>query len=520
MLGLIFPKNRDTTDADSEIDDDVSRAKVRALDAVYAVVEFDHLGHFRDANERFLAAVGYRKEELVGKHHRMLVSRDEAASPAYEQFWEDLHEGKGKAAEYKRVRKDGKMLWLRAAYCPIKGANGEVTGVIKLALDTSHERAALDRGQGVIEMSLDGHVLDANPMLLEMVGYSIKELHGQHHRALVTPEYARSAEYAEHWRKLRAGDFISGTFERVSKNGSKVYMRASYNPVFDQDGRILKIVKYATDVTAQQTSIKELIDVVSELKGSTESMAASSAQLESTAQTTTERANAVQSQSEEIASTMHGVSAATEELSASVAEIAKSSAAAAEEAQAGGVAVAVASEAVGQLSTVGKHITGVVDLIKDIADQTNLLALNAMIEAAGAGAAGRGFKVVADEVKALSNETAQATEEISTQVDGIVEIAKTATEAVGKLSSIIETMVTQQTTLAVTAEEQQAVTSEIAIHSNAVAESTTTTSEAAAGLSSSAAEADGVARNMGKATVSLRDVSARLSGLVERLRHG
>lgn len=498
--------------------DDASRAKLKALDAVYAVVEIDRSGHFRDANDRFLSAVGYRREELMGKHHRTLVSRDEAASPAYEQFWKELREGKGKAAEYKRIRKDGTVIWLRAAYCPIITA-GEVTGVIKLALDTSHERAALDRGQGVIEMSLDGYVLDANPMLLDMVGYRIEELRGQHHRALVNPEYARTPDYENHWRKLRAGEFVSGTFERIHKDKSKVYMRASYNPVFDQDGRLLKIVKYATDVTAQQISIEELQKVVSELSSSTESLAASSTQLESTAQTTMTRATSVQAQSEEIATTMHGVSAATEELSASVKEIARSSATAAQEAQAGGLAVAAASEAVGKLGNVSQHISGVVELIRNIADQTNLLALNAMIEAAGAGAAGRGFKVVADEVKALSLETARATEEISIQVSGIVDIAKNATEAVGTLSGIIETMVQQQTTLAVTSEEQQAVTAEIASHSSAVAASTTAASAEAAGLNASAGEAGGVAKDVGAAVTNLREVSSRLTGLSERLRH-
>ncbi len=152
-------------------------------------------------------------------------------------------------------------MWIRATYNPILDAEGKPVKVVKFANDVTAEKrrnaeyasrvSAIDRSQAVIEFDLEGRILAANENFLRTVGYTLPEVIGRHHRMFVTPEYAASEEYREFWRQLLRGEFVSGRFHRIGKDGRDVWIQSSYNPILDQAGRPVKVIKYAYDVTEQ-----------------------------------------------------------------------------------------------------------------------------------------------------------------------------------------------------------------------------------------------------------------------------
>ncbi len=249
---------------------DVTEAKIRnadfegkitAIRRSQAVIEFDLEGIVLDANESFLELMGYRLEEVVGRHHRMFVDVAEAGRPEYQAFWKKLGSGEFHSGEYKRIGQGGREVWIRATYNPILDAEGKPVKVVKFANDVTAEKrrnaeyasrvSAIDRSQAVIEFDLEGRILAANENFLRTVGYTLPEVIGRHHRMFVTPEYAASEEYREFWRQLLRGEFVSGRFHRIGKDGRDVWIQSSYNPILDQAGRPVKVIKYAYDVTEQ-----------------------------------------------------------------------------------------------------------------------------------------------------------------------------------------------------------------------------------------------------------------------------
>jgi methyl-accepting chemotaxis protein len=235
--------------------------KVKAIDRVQAVIEFDLDGTVITANENFLDTFGYSLDEVVGKHHRMFCEPGYAASPEYALFWQKLARGEYDAAEFKRLKKGGKEIWLQASYNPILDADGRPFKVVKFATDVTAAKLqnaeyegkvnAIDRVQAVIEFELDGTVITANENFLDTFGYSLDEVVGKHHRMFCEPGYAESPEYALFWQKLARGEYEAGEFKRISKDGADIWLQASYNPIFDIEGRPLKVVKFASDITLE-----------------------------------------------------------------------------------------------------------------------------------------------------------------------------------------------------------------------------------------------------------------------------
>ncbi|MFG1993851.1 PAS domain-containing protein [Actinoplanes sp. NPDC048988] len=235
--------------------------KVTAIRRSQAVIEFDLAGTVLEANDMFLELMGYRLEEIRGRHHRMFVADDEAAGPEYRSFWEMLARGEFHSAEYRRIAKDGSEVWIRATYNPILDADGKPVKVVKFANDVTAEKrrnaefagrlAAIGRSQAVIEFDLDGRIVTANENFLTTVGYTLEEIVGRHHSMFCTDEYAASGEYRDLWAGLRAGEFRSGRFHRLGKDGRDVWIQSSYNPILDLSGRPVKVIKYAYDVTEQ-----------------------------------------------------------------------------------------------------------------------------------------------------------------------------------------------------------------------------------------------------------------------------
>jgi methyl-accepting chemotaxis protein len=257
---------------EAELERQNARGILDAINSSYAYIEFDLGGHILHANSNFLGVTGYQLDEIKGKHHRMFVEPLLAASMEYRQFWQDLNDGKPQSAVFKRVTKAGREIWIQAVYAPVKDEMGRVAKIVKIATDVTQSRlqeadlsgqlAAISKAQAVIEFSLDGKILSANENFLAALGYSLAEIKGQHHSMFVDPAHRNSVEYRMFWEKLGRGEFDAGQYKRVTKSGREIWIQASYNPIMDLNGKPFKVVKYATDTTAQVMAANMLAQAV------------------------------------------------------------------------------------------------------------------------------------------------------------------------------------------------------------------------------------------------------------------
>ena len=236
-------------------------AVYQALDRVQAIIEFDLDGKIISANENFLHTFEYEANEIVGQHHRIFCDQQYAASPEYSEFWKNLGRGEFVEAEFKRLAKSGREIWLRASYNPVFDADGNPIRVVKFATDVTASKLrtaeyqskinAIERAQAVIEFDLDGTITAANENFLEIFGYGLDEVVGKHHRIFCDLGYAESPEYGQFWQKLRQGGYEAGEFKRIRKDGRDVWLQASYNPILDIEGRPVKVIKFASDITLE-----------------------------------------------------------------------------------------------------------------------------------------------------------------------------------------------------------------------------------------------------------------------------
>ena len=232
-----------------------------ALNRSQAVIELSLTGEIIAANPNFLKTMGYTLEEIRGKHHSIFVEPAERDTAAYRGFWDKLRRGEYDTGKYRRLAKGGRGVWLQASYNPVLDKKGAPVRVVKFATDVTPEitaaaemtgrMEALDKVQATIEFALDGSVLSANANFLKAVGYSLDEIKGRHHSIFVDPAEAQAVEYRQFWDKLRRGEFETGQYRRIGKAGREVWIDASYNPIFDADGNPCKVIKFASDVSAQ-----------------------------------------------------------------------------------------------------------------------------------------------------------------------------------------------------------------------------------------------------------------------------
>jgi methyl-accepting chemotaxis protein len=381
---------RSNTAANNDQQDPIrqrNEAIVAAISHSMAVIEFKPDGTILTANNNFLKVTGYQLEDIVGQHHRIFCDETFSRSDEYSRFWRDLAQGEFREGEFQRLDRTGNKIWLQASYNPVRDQQGKITRIIKVAQDITKKTternemqsqlSALDRSTAVIEFNLDGTVINANQVFLNTMGYRLEEIKGKHHRIFCSSEYTSSSEYQHLWRDLNAGKFFQGQFLLQKKSGRNVWLEGSYNPVFDPDGKLYKVIKIANDIT-------ENIE-----KNQREAQSALRA---------------------------YDITAETEQTALSGTVIIQN---AASEMQRIAETVSSSAETISELGHQSEQITAIVNTIRGIADQTNLLALNAAIEAARAGDQGRGFAVVADEVRSLAGRTAQSTQEISAMIEKI-----------------------------------------------------------------------------------------------------
>ena len=407
-------------------------AQSAAASRAQAVIEFNLDGTILTANENFLNAMGYSLAEIQGKHHSIFVPSAEHGSAAYREFWAALNRGEFQAAEYKRIGKGGKEVWILASYNPVLDEKGKPFKVVKFATDVTAQKLrnadlsgqidAIGKSQAVIEFNLDGTIIQANENFLRALGYSLGEIKGRHHSMFVEQADRDSPAYREFWAALNRGEFQAAEYKRIGKGGKEVWIQASYNPIFDLNGKPFKVVKYASDVTKQVL---------------------------------------VRMGNERVRAMMESVAAGAEELNASVREISEAMVKSKETALGAVGRVASADSQAKRLSDAAQSMSGIVEMIGDITGQINLLALNATIESARAGDAGRGFAVVASEVKNLANQAKQATDKIGQEIGGLTEISAEVVNALNAIKQEIQNVSEYVTSTAAAVEEQSTVTSEM-----------------------------------------------------------
>ena len=377
---MFFNKNKQLLDTENKLSE--LQWQLDSINRNVAEIRFRPDGSVIYASNIFLEMLGYKLEEIAGQHHRIFCEKNYANTADYSRFWQKLADGHLQSGLFRRLRKDGNLVLIEATYIPVQNQDGKVIEIIKIGSDVTQREnellslravhAAISRSMAEIEFTPNGDILHANENFLRAMGYRLSDIKGRHHRMFCFDNFYQ--ENTNFWQSLKGGTFFSGQFERKTASGETIYLEATYNPVVDEAGQVVKVLKFATDVSSQKHKADE-IRQAAELSFTT---------AEETSQISVRGMESLASSIELSQSTLNLIN---------------------------GAVILIT-----QLNAQAKDIEKIVTIIQGVAEQTNLLALNAAIEAARAGEMGRGFAVVADEVRQLAARTSSATVEIQNVV--------------------------------------------------------------------------------------------------------
>ncbi len=476
--------------------DGAATGMAEAINKSQAVIEFQMDGTIVKANDNFLLAMGYRFEEIQGKHHSMFVSPTYRDSQEYKLFWDALNRGEAQTAEFQRYSKGGKEIWIQASYNPVLDLKGKPVRVVKTATDITAQKMqnadyagqieAISKSQAVIAFNMDGTILTANDNFLSTLGYTLDEVKGKHHSMFVTAADKASTEYKQFWDTLNRGEYQQAEYKRIGKGGKEIWIQASYNPIADLNGKPYKVVKYATDVTQMVTTrteneagmneavhvlteisngnlamsmqgeyqgtfadikqavnatVTKLIDIVTRIKDSAQSVSSASSEISAGSNDLSQRTEQQASSLEETAASMEQITGTVRANSENAKNANQLSAQACDVASNGGKVVGEAVDAMGNIEKSSQKISDIISVIDEIAFQTNLLALNAAVEAARAGEAGKGFAVVASEVRSLAGRSASASKEIKALINESSQQVKTGAQLVNQAGETLKDIV-------------------------------------------------------------------------------
>nr|WP_027327650.1 methyl-accepting chemotaxis protein [Helicobacter pametensis] len=377
-------------------------ALLSALDQGFCIARLGVNNEVLDANKNYLEAVGYTLEELKRIGYRG-IRNPNVSEADYEQLWLAIKSGKDASGIYSQISKDGALVWFYVAFSPIFDENqnlirvdaisANITTFITQAQESRDTLQALNRSMATIEFDIFGNIVDANENFLRTVGYALEEIKGKHHQIFCEDSFVQSDQYANFWNRLKSGEFIADKFKRIGKDNKEIWLEASYTPILDPKGKPYRVIKIATDITPQILNDRENMRIASEMAQENDAL-------------TTDGTRVI----EKTTDNMREIS-----------EMMQTS-----------------SSLVASLGAQSDEITSVIQTIKDIADQTNLLALNAAIEAARAGEHGRGFAVVADEVRKLAERTSYSITEITSTINSIRDVTGQVVESIKSSISQVE----------------------------------------------------------------------------------